>query len=153
MASEGSPVLAGLIEECYIQGVKHFGEPTGRTITFAGVQTYISEPPARATSSQDKKKKSFYTSQMCSGLYVNAQDYYASYGPSQTTIHGVQLFSGFIVLGIDYFFGDPISLHLDNPDFDRSGRMVKSRKQAKGTFQSGSQGRQRNLWYVENTQL
>jgi len=62
-------------------------------------------------------------------FYINAQllqDYYASYG--------------FIVLGIDYFFGDPIHLHTDEANFDRGAWMAKSREQAKAAFPKWIQG-------------
>jgi hypothetical protein len=41
---------------------------------------------------------------------------------------------GFIVLGIDYFFGDPIQLHKDEEGFDRAAWIAKSRQQAKEAF-------------------
>jgi hypothetical protein len=43
-------------------------------------------------------------------------------------------FPGFIVLGIDYFFGDPIHLHKDEANFDRSAWSSKSKQQAKEAF-------------------
>ncbi|KAF8798403.1 alpha/beta-hydrolase [Phlegmacium glaucopus] len=119
MASTESPVLAGPPGECCIQGVKHSGEPTGKTITIADVQTYISEPPAKSASSQDKKKIILYFADVYGPFYINAQllqDYYASHG--------------FIVLGIDYFFGDPVHLHLEE-GFDRKAWMSKYRERAK----------------------
>ena len=42
--------------------------------------------------------------------------------------------SGFTVLGLDYFFGDPIHLHTNEEGFDRTAWMAKSRKQAKEAF-------------------
>ena len=85
MTSTESPVLTGPIGERCAQGVKHFGEPTGRTNTIAGVQTYISEPPAKATSSHDKKKIILYFADLYGPFYTNTQllqDYYASNGSS-----------------------------------------------------------------------
>jgi hypothetical protein len=38
---------------------------------------------------------------------------------------------GYLVLGIDYFFGDPIHRHRDDPNFDREAWIVKSAAQAK----------------------
>ena len=90
MTSTESPVLAGSIGECCIQGVKQFGEPTGRTITIAGVQTYISEPLAKATSSHDKKKIILYLADVYGPFYTNAQllqDHYASNGSSQSSFN------------------------------------------------------------------
>ena len=47
-------------------------------------------------------------------------------------------FSGFTVLGIDYFFGDPISLYLDKDSikegFDFNAWIAKSRQRAKEAF-------------------
>ena len=146
MTSTESPVLAGPPGDCCVRGVKHSGEPVGKTITIAGVQTYISEPPAKAVSSQDKKKVFLYLADVFGPFYINAQllqDYYASGGSSQTLIRffsvGV-LFShpffilGFIVLGIDYFLGDPIQLHNDEPGFDRKAWSAKSKAQANEVF-------------------
>ena len=41
---------------------------------------------------------------------------------------------GFIVLGIDYFFGDAIHLHANEEGFDRSGWIAKSMPRAKEAF-------------------
>jgi len=40
-------------------------------------------------------------------------------------------FPGFIVLGVDYFFGDPVHLHTSEEGFDRNAWMSKSKQQAK----------------------
>jgi hypothetical protein len=80
-----SPVLAGPPGDCCVKGVKHFGEPSGETITIAGVQTYISKPPPAKDSSHDKKII-LYLADVFGPFYVNAQllqDYYASQGLSQ----------------------------------------------------------------------
>jgi hypothetical protein len=37
------------------------------------------------------------------------------------------------VVGIDYFFGDPVHLHLDKPGFDRPTWRTKSVEQAKAS--------------------
>jgi len=121
MTSEESPVLAGPPGNCCVQGVKHFGEPRGESITIAGIQTYISKPPAKK-SPQDKKII-LYLADVYGPFYINAQllqDYYASHG--------------FTVLGIDYFFGDPVHLHTDKPGFDRAAWLAKSKQQAKECF-------------------
>jgi len=121
MTSTQSPVLAGPPGDCCVKGVKHFGEPKGETITIAGIQTYISRPPAKE-SSQDKKII-LYLADVYGPLFINAQllqDYYASYG--------------FTVLGIDYFFGDPIHLHTDEVGFDKAAWIAKYRQQAKEAF-------------------
>jgi hypothetical protein len=87
MTSTQSPVLAGPPGDCCVKGVKHFGEPSGETITIAGLQTYISKPPAANDSSHDDKKIILYLADVFGPFYVNAQllqDYYASQGFSQT---------------------------------------------------------------------
>lgn len=38
--------------------------------------------------------------------------------------------AGFIAMGLDYFFGDPIQNHDNEEGFDRSAWFAKSRKQA-----------------------
>ena len=95
MTATESPVLAGPPGDCCVRGVKHFGEPVGKTITIAGVPTYISEPPAKAVSSQDKKII-LYLADVYGPFYINAQllqDYYASCGSSQTLNHWLPFFS------------------------------------------------------------
>ena len=139
MTSTQSPVLAGPPGDCCVKGVKHFGEPSGETITIAGIQTYISKPPAK-DSSHDKKII-LYLADVFGPFYINAQllqDYYASHGMSQLdscrSVLWFGFFPGFTVLGIDYFFGDPISLHLDKKGFDLNSWIAKARQRAKEAF-------------------
>ena len=40
-------------------------------------------------------------------------------------------FIGFIVIGLDYFLGDPVYIHLDEPEFDRPAWSAKSIAQAR----------------------
>ena len=85
MASTQSPVLAGPPGDCCVKGVKHFGEPSGETITIAGVQTYISKPLKAKDSSHDKKII-LYFADVFGPFYINSQllqDYYASHGLSR----------------------------------------------------------------------
>jgi hypothetical protein len=85
MTSTESPVLAGPPGECCVQGVKHFGQPSGETIQIAGIQTYISKPPVKG-SPQDKKII-LYLADVFGPFYINSQllqDYYASHGSLQT---------------------------------------------------------------------
>ena len=86
-----SPVLASPPGECCVQGVKHFGEPSGETIAIAGIQTYISKPPVKASSQDSSSKKIIlYLADVFGPFYVNAQllqDYYASHGSSQISAH------------------------------------------------------------------
>ncbi|KAF9042324.1 Alpha/Beta hydrolase protein [Panaeolus papilionaceus] len=114
--STESPVLAGPPGDCCVRGVKHTGEPVGSKKTIAGVETYVSNPP----SSSGTKKVVLFFADVFGPFYVNAQllqDYFAS--------------RGFHVVGLDYFFGDPIHHHNDDPDFDRAAWMTKVRGLAK----------------------
>jgi len=114
--STESPVLAGPPGDCCVQGVKHTGVPVGRIETIAGVQTYISDPPTNTTG---PTKVVLFFSDIYGAFFENAkllQDYFASHG--------------FHVLGLDYFFGDPIHLHTSDPKFDRPAWIAKSRKRA-----------------------
>ncbi|EAU93581.2 hypothetical protein CC1G_02811 [Coprinopsis cinerea okayama7 len=113
--TSGSRVLAGPIGDCCVQGVKHSGDPAGKSISIDNVPTYLSEPPR---PQEGRKKVVLFFSDVYGPFYLNnqlIQDYYAS--------------QGFYVVGIDYFFGDPIYIHTE-PDFDRDGWFTKSRKQA-----------------------
>jgi hypothetical protein len=77
--STSSAIVAGITDHC-AQGVKHTGEAVGRVETIAGVETYISDPPAGTTG---PKKVILYFADIFSPLYINAkllQDYYASHG-------------------------------------------------------------------------
>ncbi|TFK23739.1 alpha/beta-hydrolase [Coprinopsis marcescibilis] len=110
-----SRVLAGPIGDCCLQGVKHTGDAVGRATDIGDIPTYISEP---VKAQEGRKKVVLFFPDVYGPFYVNAQllqDYYAS--------------QGFHVLGIDYFFGDPIHIHTE-PDFDRAAWFQKSRKQA-----------------------
>jgi hypothetical protein len=87
MTSTESQVLAGPPGECCIQGVKHFGEPSGETITIAGIETYISKPSDKGNS-----KIILYFADVFGPFYLNAQllqDYYASHGSLQNSCHSV----------------------------------------------------------------
>ncbi|KAJ7485059.1 hypothetical protein B0H11DRAFT_1149590 [Mycena galericulata] len=74
-------------EDCFT-GVKHFGTPVGKTVTIAGVPTYVSDPPP--SSSADAKKVVLFFADVFGPFYLNnqlLQDYFASHG--------------FVVVGID----------------------------------------------------
>ncbi|TFK63056.1 alpha/beta-hydrolase [Pluteus cervinus] len=114
-----SAVLAGPPGDHCITGFKHTGTPVGKAIEVAGVPTYLSEPPTGSTTEGAPKKVVLYFADVHGPLYVNCQllqDYFASHG--------------YHVLGIDYFLGDPIHIHTDDPNFDRQAWIAKSRKQA-----------------------
>ena len=88
MTSTQSTVLAGPPGDCCLKGFKHSGEPTGETITIAGIQTYISKPPPAKDGSHDNldRKIILYFADVFGPFYLNAQllqDYYASQGLSQ----------------------------------------------------------------------
>jgi dienelactone hydrolase len=114
--SNTSPVLAGPPGDCCVQGVKHVGTAVGKTIKIADIDTYVSEPPADTTG---PNKFILFFADVFGPFYKNAellQDYFAAHG--------------FHVLGIDYFFGDPVQRHTDEPGWDRAAWSAKSRKQA-----------------------
>ncbi|PPQ79650.1 hypothetical protein CVT24_010246 [Panaeolus cyanescens] len=109
-------VLAGSIGECCIKGVKHTGDPVGRTETIAGVETYVSDPP---TSYSGPKRVVLYFADVHGPFLINAkllQDYFAS--------------RGFHAVGLDYFFGDPIQNHDGEEGWDVMVWVNKARKVA-----------------------
>ena len=134
--STESPVLAGPPGDCCTKGVKHFGNPVGKIISIADVPTYLSEPPANVHSEGPKKVVLFFAD-IFGPLYVNArlvQDYYASHGaflPVSEDIYLIHWRLGYYVLGIDYFFGDAIYLHHEEPNFDKPAWLTKQREKAK----------------------
>lgn len=91
-----SPTLASGPGSCCFSGVKHAGTPVGRIEELGGIQTYISDPPASATT----QKVILFLSDIWGSLFLNnklIQDYFAS--------------CGYLVLGPDYFFGDAVPNH------------------------------------------
>jgi dienelactone hydrolase len=91
-----SPTLASAPGSCCFSGIKHTGTPVGRIEELGGIQTYISDPPASATT----QKVILYLSDIWGSLFINnqlIQDYFAS--------------CGYLVLGPDYFFGDAVPNH------------------------------------------
>jgi len=107
--------LASAPGDCCVKGFGHTGDPVGTTTVIAGVQTYISEPKDPGP----EKKVILFFADIYSPLYLNnqlIQDYFAG--------------EGFIVLGPDYFFGDPIQNHDNEEGFDRPAWIAKSKKQA-----------------------
>ncbi|PPQ68866.1 hypothetical protein CVT24_007675 [Panaeolus cyanescens] len=100
--------------------VKHMGEPVGKRITVAGVETYLAEPQI---SGSGPPKVLLFFPDVFGPFSINAQllqDYFAS--------------NGFNVLGMDYFFGDPIQLHSKEPNFDREAWFKKSRELSKAAI-------------------
>ncbi|KAK0471283.1 Alpha/Beta hydrolase protein [Armillaria novae-zelandiae] len=111
------PILAGGLGECCFTAVRHEGAPAGKVVTISGVPTYVSEPQTAKTV--DKTKVVLFLADVYGPLYINnqlVQDYFAS--------------QGFIVVGVDYFLGDPVYIHTE-PDFDRPAWLEKSKHQAR----------------------
>ncbi|KDQ51146.1 hypothetical protein JAAARDRAFT_211284 [Jaapia argillacea MUCL 33604] len=97
-------VLASPPANCCVTGVKHSGTPQGYTIPLGGMETYVSEPK---NGVEGVKRVILYLSDIWGSLFLNSkliQDYFAA--------------RGYIVLGPDYFFGNPPGLRLDDPAFD-----------------------------------
>ena len=133
--ADTSPLLTGPLGNCCIQSVKHTGTPVGKTIKLADVETYLSEPQAQ----DGQKKVILYLADVYGPFYLNSkllQDYYASHGSlsSINCIPNSSLSTGYIVLGIDYFLGDPIHNHLTDPTFDKQAWFGKSVTQAVEIF-------------------
>jgi len=132
-------MLAGPLTDHCFTTVAHSGTPKGESITIAGVPTYLSAPQSESTAS-DVKTVILYFSDVFGPFYINAQliqDYYALQGTSACAQTFVGLLigqAGFTVVGIDYFYGDPIHLHLDEPGWDRLAWRTKSVEQAKDSL-------------------
>ncbi|THU91063.1 alpha/beta-hydrolase [Dendrothele bispora CBS 962.96] len=106
---------------CFSKGVKFEGTPVGKVVTIAGAETYISEPQtsSNASSGGGKKKVILFLPDVHGPFFDNTklvQDYFAE--------------NGFYVVGIDYFFGDIVDAHDNEPGFDRQAWMKKSQVQA-----------------------
>lgn len=111
-----SPTLAAAPGDCCLTSFKHIGTATGATTTFAGTNTYVSEPKEALTG---PKKVILFFADVFGPFNLNnqlVQDHFAR--------------CGFTVLGPDYFFGDPIGGHLEEAGWDRAAWMAKSRKNA-----------------------
>ncbi|TFK21071.1 alpha/beta-hydrolase [Coprinopsis marcescibilis] len=119
-AHEKSPSLAGPLDKDCLQGSKYTGEPKGRNLTIAGVQTYVSEASRHGGhwSGNGGAKVIIFFSDVFGPFYINnelLQDYFAS--------------KGFHVLGPDYF-GDPIQNHGGETGFNQTEWLEKSVQQA-----------------------
>lgn len=74
--------LAGAPGDCCFTGVKHTGTAAGKSITIAGVPTYISEPEGQR-SDEGPKKVILFFSDIYGPFYLNGQllqDYFAGNG-------------------------------------------------------------------------
>ncbi|KAF6745240.1 Alpha/Beta hydrolase protein [Ephemerocybe angulata] len=116
--SVDSPTLAGPIGPHCTQGTKLVGRGIGSNITIADVPTYFTSPTVAPGEGQPKKVLLFY-SDVYGAFHTNnqlLQDYFAT--------------QGFYVLGIDYFFGDPIQAHDGEVGWNQAAWFQKSRQQA-----------------------
>ncbi|KAK7453543.1 hypothetical protein VKT23_011823 [Stygiomarasmius scandens] len=113
-----SQVLAGPPGECcFSKGVKFEGTPVGKIVQIADVPTYVSEPSSGSQSGP--KKVILFLPDVHGPFFDNTklvQDYFAE--------------NGFHVLGIDYFFGDIVDAHDNEPNFDRPAWVQKSKVRA-----------------------
>ncbi|KAH8113614.1 alpha/beta-hydrolase [Phellopilus nigrolimitatus] len=112
-------VLAQAPGDDCCKGVKHTGEPKGTIEKIGGLDTYIATPPYLAAGQPAKGVILFYADNF-GPLFINnklIQDYFAD--------------QGFIVVGIDYFLGDPIETHLNEAGFDWPAWLSKSESQSR----------------------
>lgn len=119
--TSSSPVLAGAPGDCCFKGVKHTGTASGKAVEITGVQTYVSEPPLE--HADGPKKIILFLADVYGPFFLNnqlIQDYFAEHG--------------FLVLGIDYFFGDAVHLHSDAEGFDRNAWIQNARTKANAAF-------------------
>ncbi|KAJ7140045.1 hypothetical protein C8R43DRAFT_955109 [Mycena crocata] len=97
-------------------GVKHTGDPVGKTVPIADIPTYVSEPPSGKVKAS--KKVVLFFADVYGPLFLNnqlIQDYFTSHG--------------FVVVGINYFLGDPVYLHTEE-GFDFQAWVEVKRKKA-----------------------
>ncbi|KAJ7056259.1 Alpha/Beta hydrolase protein [Mycena amicta] len=91
------PVLAAPPADCCLEGYPHTGTPKGEWAAIADVNTYISRPPP---TTKESRILLYFPDVWGIDIFLNGQllcDYFAS--------------NGFLVLALDYFRGDPASLH------------------------------------------
>jgi len=91
------PVLAKPPADCCLSGFPHEGTPVGTFISVADVKTYITRPPSSATQN---RVILYFPDVWGIDVFLNGQllcDYFAS--------------QGFLVLALDYFRGDPVTVH------------------------------------------
>ncbi|KAJ8691497.1 hypothetical protein PTI98_011063 [Pleurotus ostreatus] len=108
-----SPVIAGPPSDCCFTTVQHVGTPVGQTITIAGVPTYVSTPKSNL------KKVILFFPDVYGPFYVNNQLLQDSFAAN-----------GYLVLGVDYFLGDPVQNHDGEQGFDRPAWFAKARVNA-----------------------
>ncbi|KAG2090775.1 uncharacterized protein F5147DRAFT_724479 [Suillus discolor] len=109
-----SSTLAGPLTDHCFTSVAHSGTLKGESITIAGVPTYLSAPQASVASTVETV-------------------ILASFCVYSFLVCVLIRKAGFTVVGIDYFFGDPVHLHLNKPGSDRSTWRTKSIEQARAS--------------------
>jgi hypothetical protein len=124
-------VIAKAPSGCCFTGVKHEGTPVGHQVTIGGMETYISEPTTQAAT----RKILIFFADVFGSLHLNSQllqDYFASNGMSfrLTRTYFTPHVKGFTVLGPDYFFGDPVQSHNNEPGFDRKAWISQAMERA-----------------------
>ncbi|KAJ3507360.1 hypothetical protein NLJ89_g6349 [Agrocybe chaxingu] len=102
-ASSSSPVLAGPPDKYCLKTVRRDGTPTGEVIFIGGMNTYVSSPHKHTKGA--KKILLFFS------------DVYGPFDPNAKLVQDQYAENGFTVLGPDYFFGDYISLHMNDTNF------------------------------------
>jgi len=97
----GDRVLAGPLGECCFKMVQHKGTPAGKWETIFNIETYVT-----GSKENGAKRILLYYADVWGPTFINNQlvaDYFAS--------------RGWLVLALDYFRGDPITLHRASPGF------------------------------------
>ncbi|KAF7311830.1 Dienelactone hydrolase [Mycena indigotica] len=92
------PVIAQPSAACCLEGYPHTGSPKGEFIHIAEVNTYVTRPPSK---SQENRVILYFPDVWGIDVFQNGQllcDYFAA--------------SGFLVLAMDYFRGDPVTRYL-----------------------------------------
>ncbi|RJE19137.1 Dienelactone hydrolase family [Aspergillus sclerotialis] len=109
MSAVEDPVLARPAELCCLKGSIHSGDPAGKVVQIGGVDTYVATPDAKTSNGNVLL---FFPDVF--GLHINnflTMDAFAA--------------CGYLTLGVDYFAGDPIWKHTENPlndpNFDFQG--------------------------------
>ncbi|KAL7006001.1 hypothetical protein EMMF5_004339, partial [Cystobasidiomycetes sp. EMM_F5] len=91
---------------CCLKGSIHSGDPKGRWETIAGVETYISPPTSENANGHILLYFADVWGMFLNGLLV--MDAFAEAGPF---IDASKEPGGYLVLGLDYFCGDPVWKH------------------------------------------
>ncbi|KAJ7582192.1 dienelactone hydrolase [Mycena floridula] len=95
--SNSTPILAAPPGECCLKGFIHAGTPVGDIISVAGIDTYITKPSAPTSHIL------FY--------FPDVWGIEGSFQSNGKLLMDTFAKEGFLVLGIDYFRGDPVQNH------------------------------------------